>query len=210
MRDLFEVERVVAPCSPAGEIFTANAGGKVIIGIGIHVAKIKLQRIDGPHWPIAKILIGRLAQRAGAVITVCYGVAGHRVIVAVFIDDIGRNIARRRAVCARRHAADPEKRLVNGRILDPQVEVAVGVSPAYVGYIPQATLVSRIFCPDVGSGEAWVEGAGGDEIFVIDIIVDKHIGVAAASAVAGGERHSRRGQQPAGQQHDALGFNRHS
>ena len=44
MRDLFEVERVVAPCSPAGEILTANAGGKVIIGIGIHVAKIKLQK----------------------------------------------------------------------------------------------------------------------------------------------------------------------
>jgi hypothetical protein len=92
MRDLFEVHGVVNPLSSAGEIFTANAGSKVIIGFGVHVAKIKLQTIDGSHRPIAKILIGRLAKHSGTVVTVRYAVAGHRVIVTVFVEDIGRDM----------------------------------------------------------------------------------------------------------------------
>ena len=210
MRDLFKVHRIVNPLSSAGEIFTANAGSKVIIGFGVHIAEIKLQTIDGSHRLIAKILIGRLAQHSGAVVTVCYAVAGHRVIVTVFVEDIRRDIAGSRAVCASRHAAEPEKRLVNGGVVDPEIKIAVTVTPARVAQISQTTLVRFIFRPDIGPGEARGEGAGGDEIFIIDIIVDKHIGVAAAPVVGSGERHSRRGQQPAGQQHDGLGFNRHS
>ena len=101
MRDLFEVHRVVNPLSSAGEIFTANAGSKVIISFGVHIAKIQLQTIDGSHRPITKILICRLTQHPGAVVTIGHAVAGHRVIEAVFVEYIGGDIARSRAVCAR-------------------------------------------------------------------------------------------------------------